>query len=73
VTIERYEHHGAIVAVRSDLKGRHWEHCLCARCARFGYGPVGAKCARAEELYAFCAHNDMVTPVWECPAFEEKP
>ena len=27
--IERYKHHGANVAVNSELKGKHSEHCLC--------------------------------------------
>ena len=34
--IERYEHHGTDVAVQSELKGKHREHCLCYQdCDRF--------------------------------------
>ena len=30
--IERYDHHGKSVAVRTELKGKHREHCLCFVC-----------------------------------------
>lgn len=32
--IEKYEHYGSVVSVRSDLKGRHKEHCLCLEIKR---------------------------------------
>ncbi len=70
--IEKYEHHGAEVAVRSDLKGKHREHCLCFRCAAFKPESRGESCPIANALYAFCVLTDLVTPVWECPAFRGK-
>jgi len=37
--IERYKHHGADVAVKSELKGKHSEHCLCFEpCPKFPEG-----------------------------------
>lgn len=66
-----YVHHNPArpVAVREDLKGKHREHCLCFRCARFT-PEDGPKCPIAAELFAFCQRQDLVTPVWECPVFE---
>ena len=71
MSIEWYEHHDQKVAVRSDLKGRHWEHCLCARCSHFAPDNQSENCTRARLLYHFCVAFDMVTPVWECPDFED--
>jgi len=72
-TIVRYVHHNPDrpVAVRADLKGQHRDHCLCFGCARFGMGDGQRKCPIAAELYALCQKHDLVTPVWECPEFEE--
>lgn len=72
--IIRYVHHNPDrpVAVRDDLKGKHREHCLCFRCDRFAPAE-GPKCPIAAELYALCQRHDLVTPVWECPEFEEAP
>ncbi len=67
----QYEHHGALVSVREDLKGKHREYCLCWSCANFKPGEE-SNCPRAKQLYQFCVENDMVTPVWECPAFKKQ-
>lgn len=34
MTYASYNHHGVDVWVRSDLQGKHREHCLCFRCSR---------------------------------------
>ncbi len=70
--IERYEHHGAIVAVDSKLKGKHKQHCLCWRCVWFDPANREDNCPIANELYALDVKHNLVTPVWECPQFEEK-
>jgi hypothetical protein len=109
-SIVSYEHHGHNVAVRSDLKGKHREHCLCYRCSKFvvtvtsalgacpycgspgqwrekrpngndgcanGHVYASAEavqnCPIAVELHSFCVKHGMTTPVYECPAFIEKP
>jgi len=68
---ETYTHHGAQVAVRSDLKGQHRDYCLCHRCLRLNLDDPARKCKKANLLYAFCVAFDMTTPVWECPDFAE--
>lgn len=69
--IIEYEHHGAVVKVREDLKGKHKDYCLCHRCKLFNPGSP-MNCPRAINLFALCVKQDMVTPVWECPNFEPK-
>lgn len=50
---EKYDHHGAEVWVRSDLKGKHRNYCLCWHCSQLHPGEA----------------RNCVTPVWECPHF----
>ena len=65
-----YEHHGTQVFVRASLQGRHRQHCLCwSGCAKFKPEQPD-HCVQAKELFAFCVHYGMTTPVWECPDFE---
>lgn len=66
-----YEHHGRMVCVRSELKGKHRDHCLCFSCQRFK-PDTKENCRIAKEVYALCVREDLVLPVWECPLFEEK-
>ena len=67
--IIQYDHHGVKVSVREDLKGTHREVCLCHRCANFKPG-TSANCPIAQTLYQLCARESLVTPVFECPKFE---
>ena len=69
---ERYTHHGHEVVVRSDLKGRHQDHCLCWQCARFNPGPPETNCPTANLLYGVCIAQGITAPVWECGAFLER-
>ena len=69
---ETYSHHGALVSVNSQLKGRHREHCLCFACANFTPDNRDTNCDRANLLYALCVAFEMTTPVYECPVFEAK-
>lgn len=73
MNIIRYEHHGEIVAVREDLKGKHREYCLCFQCDRFIPEDRERNCRTAELLYAVCRECGLTTPVWECPYFADKP
>lgn len=68
---ELYTHHDRPVWVRSDLKGKHREHCLCWSCSRFHPDDRANNCPIANALYAFDVFTGTVTPVWECPKFEE--
>ena len=65
---ETYEHHGNIVRVNSEFKGKHREICLCWACAKLD--PTGVNnCPIAAELYQLCIKHKLVTPVLECPEF----
>lgn len=66
-----YNHHGRDVWVRSDLKGRHRDFCLCFSCDNFHPGQR-INCIIAQELYQNYLNFSVVTPVWECPHFKEK-
>ena len=67
-----YEHHGADVWVRKDLKGKHRDYCLCFSCGRFN-PDTEDQCTTANLLFAVCKECDLVTPVFECPFFYELP
>ena len=67
--IEQYEHHGAIVSVRSTLKGQHKSYCLCYACDLFKPN-TPENCSIAERVFNVCVEEDLVLPVWECPRFE---
>ena len=64
-----YEHHGKMVWVRKDLKGKHRDHCLCHKCGRFKPDSQD-KCKIADHLFTFCKLTGCVTPMWECEFFE---
>jgi hypothetical protein len=69
--MEQYEHHGTVVWVRSDLKGRHRDLCLCfAGCKKFKPGEPD-NCPIANDTYQNCVKHGLTTPVTECSEFEE--
>jgi hypothetical protein len=67
---EQYNHHGKLVWVRSSLKGEYKEFCLCYACKRF-HPNEDDNCLIAEENYALDKKYSLVTPVFECPVFQE--
>lgn len=80
--VVHYVHHGTEVAVRSNLKGKHREHCLCFTCDKFKdnvklksendeVSIPRAVCMKATELYQFAKKYNVVTPVWECTDYAE--
>jgi len=66
--IERYEHHGRNVAVFTERKGKHKEHCLCFSCAKFHPG-TPENCHIAQATYENCVRYGTTTPMYECPDF----
>lgn len=68
LSYEKYEHHGTLVSVRSDLKGAHRAHCLCFSCQLFAPGTLN-NCHIAQATFENCMKFNTVTPVWECPSF----
>ena len=69
---EKYEHFGNGIEqwVKSDLKGKHRDHCLCWNCVNFDPDDHENNCNIARSVYALCVEFNMVIPVWECPYFE---
>lgn len=63
---EQYERNGKIVWVRSDLKGRQTEFCMCMQCAKV------KGCLLCQAVLTFMAQHNLDLPVWECGAFAEK-
>lgn len=70
--IVKYEHHGKVVSVRSDLKGRHADFCLCYACRKFVPNSPSDNCPIAQATFANCVKFGIVTPMWECPEYEVK-
>lgn len=68
---EKYSHHGNDVFVRSDLKGKHRQYCLCFKCKRLNISNRDNNCRIANTLYAIDVAFNITTPVWECGEFEE--
>ena len=66
----RYEHHGNMVMVDKELKGKHRDHCLCWKCRKFIPADRKLNCKKANELFKFCQKHKMTTPVFECPDFK---
>lgn len=71
MTFEQYTHHDKVVWVRSDLRGTHRANCLCYSCAAFKPDEKD-NCRIAQMLYKLDVAFDLVTPVYECPVFQEK-
>lgn len=68
---ERYNHHDTNVWVRSDLKGLHRKYCLCHSCKKLNMIDRNKNCPIAKDLFNNCVKHNVVTPVFECPNFEE--
>ena len=71
MTIEKYEHHGKEVSVKTELKGKHRDHCLCYGCDKFK-PDTEDNCEIANAVFENCTDFHIVSPVWECPKFQEK-
>jgi len=69
---EKYMHHGNKVWVRSDLIGKHREYCLCMVCKKLDTINRHKNCPIANAVFKNCKQFNLVTPMWECPNFEEK-
>jgi len=69
---EKYCHHGREVWVKSSMRGKHMEYCLCWNCEKFQPENRGKICWIANLLYAVNDYTGITTPVFECPDFKEK-
>ncbi len=55
--------------VRTDLDGRHKEHCMCWDCASFKPEREDKGCAVIQQVLGLAAKENIVLPVWECARF----
>ena len=70
MNVVTYNHHGAEVKVCEDLKGKHREYCLCfSECKKFKPNQED-NCKIAQALFKNCVDLYVVTPVWECPEYD---
>lgn len=67
----KYRHHGNVVWTRLSTKGKHRDMCLCYSCKKFKMD-LDEKCKIADDVYQNCIKHGLVTPVFECPLFEEE-
>lgn len=66
-----YNHHGRDVFVKSSMKGRHRDICLCfAGCAHFKPNEED-NCTIAQENFNLCKKHGTVQPVLECPKYHK--
>jgi hypothetical protein len=72
MSVIHYEHHGRTVAVKSHLKGKHREHCLCGECSKFKPDDREKNCPIANAFFSLCALTGVVSPIWECSEFRTK-
>lgn len=67
----QYVHHGKLVSVIAKYVGFHREVCLCHTCWKFYPEDRTRNCPIANRLYALNVEFNLVTPVMECPVYEE--
>lgn len=68
--VTNYLHHGNKVFVREDLKGKHRQYCLCYHCKHYSTDRK-KNCLISNAIHANCVRYGLVTPVFECPEFEQ--
>jgi len=69
--IVKYLHHDVMVNVNEELVGLHRDHCLCFQGCKF-FKPVNAEnCEIANAVFENCVKFSIVSPVWECPKYEQ--
>lgn len=69
---EQYMHHNQEVWVRSSIKGKHREFCLCFSCDHYHMNNSRKNCEIANANFRNCVKYNTVQPIFECPKFEEK-
>lgn len=60
------------VWVRSDLKNRQKEFCMCWDCKKFCPQEINKGCAIVMKVLELASQNKIVLPIWECPDFLDK-
>jgi hypothetical protein len=70
--IIKFDHHGAIVSCREDLKGKHREYCLCFQCDKLFVDDLDKNCKIAQALFRLDILAEITTPVFYCKEFVQK-
>jgi len=68
---ENYERNGKKTWVRSDLKGRQKEFCMCWDCKKFKPETENKGCPIIKLVLETAANHNIILPVWECGVFEQ--
>lgn len=69
---ENYEKYSKKAWVRSDLKGKQKEFCMCWDCENFEPETDDKGCDIIKNVLTMATERNIVLPVWECGEFEEK-
>lgn len=69
---EKYEKNGKEVWTRKALKGKHADFGMCHSCSKFTPDNLETNCPVASKLAKFALDEGIITPVFECPAFDKK-
>ena len=69
---ENYARSGKQAWVRSDLKGRQKEFCMCWDCRTFQPEAADKGCPTILGVLKMAAEKNIVLPVWECGEFQAK-
>ena len=69
---EKYERNGKTAWVRSDLKGKQKEYCMCWDCKKFNPTTDDKGCSIIKNVLSLANNSNIVLPVWECGIFEKK-
>jgi hypothetical protein len=65
-----YEHDGVVVATKAHLKNKHFDYTLCSSCKSFKPSSPD-NCNIVKAVYKNCIAYNILTPIFECPNFEE--
>jgi hypothetical protein len=69
---ENYEKNNKKSWVRSDLKGKQKEFCMCWDCKKFNPEAEDKGCSIIKTVLSLASEKNIVLPVWECGQFEQK-
>ena len=73
IKVVQYEHFGRTTNAIEHLMYKNRHHCLCWQgCKSFKPGSED-NCIISQKLYYLCKEFGLITPVYECPAYEPKP
>jgi len=69
---ENYERNNKKAWVRSDLKGKQKEFCMCWDCMKFKPETDDKGCNIIKNVLSMATERNIILPVWECGVFKKK-